>query len=677
MVSNDFIWPQPMEVSEAEYNTVNPPPRPPMLEWARENVSLPEKTSKISGPWSDEYTPFIRRPMALLERTPVSVWISACTQGCKSTLVQILFAYICMVDPGPTGFVLPQEGDAKKRIRTKIRPLFQSNPDLYAKIGRDVRNLNIGEETDLGDMLLYLIWATSAAKLADATIQNMIYDEVGKFKIIEETGENPIDLGRNRQTTYESIARELGVSSPQDVGDLFDKQMRSGTDEQWHVPCMHCGRWHQLQTYVDETDKAYLVLDRDSNGQYYHHDLYKGGKYSRYICPLCHKAWNEADRWSSNLEGVWVPKGQTMDPNGKISGEPPVITKYSFNIHSMMLYPEFGSVGNLAMQYVEAKENWAKGDKAKLKDWQRNRRGKSWKEEVRVISTHRLEEKKTDLPAGVVPATAKLLTAGADFHKSQTGNVRVDYVVKAWSDDLRNEDILFGHAASLDEMFRITTAQSFEWAQDNGRPELMLACGFIDAGYQPNDPGKGIVDEVYQFCKRYWRLRIWYPIRGRSDLVERFYKRDLDKVVEQADKIYRRRTAAQYRGMELIDISVNQFKDLIADWAEAPFDAPGSTRYNRDMPPEFFEQLTNEYKGKNDKGKWGWWVKEDGLESHALDVSVYAAAAGYYRQVDSLVSEEEMERIEKALAERTQPVRRPPVRRRPSGGGWLDGYRKL
>ncbi|MCE5185095.1 MAG: phage terminase large subunit family protein [Planctomycetaceae bacterium] len=672
-----YEWPEPMPITELERNILNPPPKPPMLEWARENFCLPAKTSKISGQWNDEYTPFIRRPMQLLERPPVSVWISACTQGVKTTLVQLLLAYICAIDPGPTGIVMPQEGDAKKRIRTKIRPLFAANPVLYEKIGRDVRNLNIGEETDLGDMLLYLIWATSAAKLADSTIQNMIYDEVGKFDIITTTDEDPIELGRNRQRTYSAIMRELGVSSPQNAGDLFDSQVRSGSDEQWYVPCMLCGRWHKLQTYVDPKGEQYIVLDTEG-GQYYHHSRYKSGKHSRYVCPQCKQGWSEADRWRSNKEGLWVPKGQEMDPNGKIIGEPGEADKFSFNVHAMMLWPEFAKVGSLAAQYVEADEDLRKGKKKKLKNWQLNQRNLPWKEEVRVISGHALDEKKNDLPAGVVPVTAKLLTAGADFHKDAMGNIRVDYIVKAWSDDLRSDDILFGHAASLEEMFRVTTSQSFPWAQDCGRPELMLACGFVDSGYQPDQRARGVIDEVYKFCKNYWRLRIWYPIRGRSDLVERFYSRPLDKVVEAAEKRhYRGRMASQYRGMELIDLAVDQFKDLVADWAEAPFDAPASTRYNREMPPEFFKELTNEYKGRNDKGQWGWWVKDDGLGTHGLDVSVYATAAGYFKNVDSFVSEAELQRIEQAMAERTQPVRRAPVRRRPTGGGWLDGYRKL
>jgi phage terminase large subunit GpA-like protein len=623
---------------------------------------LPAKTSKIAGPWNDEYTPFIRRMMNLLERPPVSVWVSACTQGVKTTLVQILLAYICAVDPGPTGIVMPQEGDVKKRIRTKLRPLFESNPILYEKIGRDVRNLNVGEETDLGDMLLFLIWSTSLSKMADAAIQNMIYDEVGKFIIAVQTGENPIELCRNRQRTYESIKRELGVSSPQRAGDLFDMEMRSGTDEQWFVPCMLCGKWHKLLTWVDPAGKQYIVIDKKGD-DYFLPDEYKSGKRSRYVCPNCKQAWSEADRWRSNCAGKWVTAGREMDENGKITGEAPPVEKYSFNVHAMMLYPEFAGIGQLAKMYVEAMADKQRGRIEKLKNWQLNQRNIPWKEEMKVVDVHKLEDKKTDRKSGVVPITAKLLTAGADFHKDSMGNVRVDYVIKAWSNDLKDDDILFGHAMSLDEMFRITTSQSFPWAEPTDRPELMLSCGFVDSGYQPNDPTEDIIDEVYQFCRKYWRMKIWFPIRGgKPNQVELFKPAKLDEVVERSHQFYRRRTARQYRGMVLYTLAVYQFKNKVMESAEAPLGVAGSTSYPADFPAEFFEQLTNEYKGKNDKGHWGWWVKEPHLASHALDVSVYARAAGHFKGIDKMWSEAELQKIESAMAERnignTRPVRR-------------------
>jgi phage terminase large subunit GpA-like protein len=661
-INQTIEWPEPIAVSQAERNILIPPAKPSMLEWTRDNFELPSKTSKISGSWNDEYTPFIRRMMCLLERPPVSVWVSACTQGVKTTLVQILLAYICAVDPGPTGIVMPQEGDVKKRIRTKLRPLFESNPILFEKIGRDIRNLNIGEETDLGDMILFLIWSTSIAKMADSTIQNMIYDEVGKFVIAVLTGENPIELCRNRQRTYESIKRELGVSSPQRAGDLFDAEVRSGTDEQWHTPCMLCGLWHKLLTWVDPTGEQYIVIDMEGS-DYYLSDQYKSGKRSRYVCPHCKNAWSEADRWRSNQEGIWVPAGQEMDPNGKITGQAPQVDKYSFNVHAMMLYPEFAGIGFLTKLYVDAMNDKKRGKIEKLKNWQLNQRNISWKEEVKVVDSHKLEEKKTDRKSGVVPNTAKLLTAGADFHKDMMGNVRVDYVVKAWSNDLKDDDILFGHASSLDEMFRITTAQSFPWVEKTDKPELMLSCGFVDSGYQPNDPSEDIIDEVYQFCRKYWRMRIWYPIRGgKPNQVELFKPSKLDEVVERSHQAYRRRTARQYRGMVLYTLAVYQFKNKVLESAEAPLGTASSTSYPADFPSEFFEQLTNEYKGRNEKGKWGWWIKEPHLASHALDISGYARAAGHFKGIDQMWSEEELKRIEQAMAERNMQVSRP-VRR--------------
>jgi len=670
---NGIILPQPLDIAEQERHILLDRRRVDILEDARRHYILSPKVSKISGPWNDDYTPYIRRPVSLLQNPPVRIWISASRQTGKSTLVGLLLDYIVRNDPSPIGIVLPQENVAKNRMR-KFRTLFESSPQLLERLGGDVRRLNIGEPTDLGDMIIYPCWSSSIATLSDNSIRVMVYDEVVLFDILPD-GENPIESGRDRQQTWQETAIELGVSSPGVQGDLHDQQMRAGSDEFWYVPCPlpGCGRWHELRTFVDENDERYIVLDRPAPNKYYSPTTYeRSPRLSRYVCPHCGRAWSEADRWHANLEGVYIshhqeimPDGsrgkprQSMDASGAITGPPPEGPQYSFNWHMMMAYPKFAPVSAMAAQYVRAVNGMSRGDKSSMKRWVRAFQSKPWKEEAKVIHISDLELKKNNYPAGVVPNDVQILVAGADYHRSELGQVRIDYLVKGFAPDLRNYDILYGHAGSLEEMFRATTIQSFPWAEPCDKPELMLSCGFIDSGYQPEDLKNEIVDEVYQFCRRYWRLRIWYPIKGGPNTqTEMFRITPLDRVVEQREKRYRRKYAHQYVGMELITLAVVQLKDLVAAWAEAPMGAPASTSYNRDMPPEFFAELGNEYKGKNEDGKWGWWPKERGLPTHALDASCYATAAGYYRRVNEIWSEGEIQKIEQALKERNiQPVR--------------------
>jgi phage terminase large subunit GpA-like protein len=678
-VATPSLWPEPMAVLADERRVLMPLPRPDILAFSRAHYILSPKTSKISGPWSDAYTPYVRRPLTLLQTPPVRVWVSACRQSGKSTLGGALTNYILEADPGPTGLVLPQEGTARDRVRTKLRPLFENSPSLLAKIGGDIRNLNVGEPTDLSDMILYLCWASSIITLSDRSIQNMIYDEAA-LMTLTNTGENPVEAGRDRQTTYAAIARELGVSSAGDEGDLHDRQMREGSDEVWYVPCLvkGCGRWHAIRTEVDEADEKYLVVDRPSPGAYYYYKEYlRNPRRVRYVCPHCGKAWSESQRQRSNLEGVYVSHhrpqradgtlgdpAQAMDAAGSITGPAPTGPDYSFTWNAMMVYPEFLPMCKIAAFFVEARAAKDRGNTSLLKKWTRSYQATGWKEVARAVESSRIYQKKNQYPAGVVPNDVRVLVAGADFHKSELGRVRVDYLVKGFGEDLRNYDILFGHADSLEEMFRVTTALSFPWAEPTDKPELMLSCGFIDSAYQPDDEENNMIDEVYQFCRKYWGMLIWYPIRGgKPTQVEMFQTKPLDRVVadrrdnkskRRRGNKSKRRHAGKYCGMELLTLAVVQFKNLVAAWAEAPLGAAASTSYNRDMPPEFFYGLTNEAYGKNEDGKWGWWPREGrkASNSHTLDISGYATAAGYLKGVNELWSEAELNRIEAARAGR-------------------------
>lgn len=639
-----------LEMTEVELGVLTPAAGVDAVEWIEENYVLSPTTSSIVGPYRFDYTPFFREPARLYSRPPVEIHIEACTQSGKSTLICGLVAYdYGYKQPGPGLFLMPRETDVGRRINTRLRPMFRENAILNRLIGGDDRMINKGVESVFANGAMFVpAWASSPAAMADNPIRDIKFDEPGKASVIEATGENPYDLIRRRQRTFPDRTL-VSVSSPQDDGDIFDREMRTATDCRWHVPCMQCGRWHKSDCRIDED--SYIVLDT-RDGKYLSSKLYADGGHAAYVCPHCKGAWSEMERWDSVSAGVWVPREQTMDPNGKLSGPRPVTIKNSFRVHAAMLHPRFTTIGDIAADFVEASVAKDRGDLTRLRDFTRNQQARPWKQVSRTVKIDALEAKKNDHPEGIVPNDVRVLVAGADFHKDTQGNVRVDYLVKGFANDLVNYDILEGSAGSLEEMFRVTTSQSFAWAEKTDRPELMLLCGFVDAGYQPENPDTLTLDEVYQFCRKYWRLKIWYPVRGRADLVEMFYVRPLDRVVERAGSPRRKKTAGQYRGMQLIDVSTNQLKDIVAGMAEAPMGSPASTSYNRDMRPEFLKQLTNEYKGKNAKGKFGWWPKEEHLPTHGLDTSVYATAAGYFKRVNEMWSETELAKIAETMGER-------------------------
>ncbi len=135
---------------------------PSLADWAVDRYILPKETAELSGPWSNDYVPYLMEPMRWLsDMATREVTICACTQSGKTELSNILIGRTVDVAPAPTLVVMPRENDANRRIATRLRPMFKSTPSLLHHLGGKIDNLNIGKETILDNMFLYIAWANS------------------------------------------------------------------------------------------------------------------------------------------------------------------------------------------------------------------------------------------------------------------------------------------------------------------------------------------------------------------------------------------------------------------------------------------------------------------------------------------------------------------------------------
>jgi len=633
--------PSPLPMQAEEIEILTPRDRVMIDDWMEANYRLPKKTSDVTGLYSFDYTPFFREPMRRLSEPPVKVGIEACIQGGKSTLLVAVFGYITDQDPGPTLFIMPRETDTKRRVNTRIKPMFEENTYLLRHLpGGEIRNFNIGSETVFDNMIAFLAWAGSPPSMADNPICNILADEPGKWKILL-SGEDSLESLDERTRTFWLHSRFFYVTSPQNEGDTADRQFRNGSDERWAVPCMLCGQWHFIKA-----SKETLYIEKDKDGRFFEAAAYKeGDAKSAYTCPHCKKHFSELQRVQSNANGVWVARGQAIAKDGKITGDRPIGNHYTYRVNSLMLHTRFWQVRREVEKFVAAIKEQKSGNLESLRNYTRNQRAEPWKEIGKVIETSSIIIKRGNYDYGRVPPDVKILVAGADYHEDQQGNVRADWIVKGFADDMVNYDIAYGQT-DLEEMARLTTHHSFEWAQRTDQKELMLLCGFIDSNFDS--------DTIYQFCRQY--RNIWIPVRGGTAAqAGYFHISDLDKVVSEARRKYRRKYAGQYRGMKLLTLNVNYFKDIVAKWAEEAAGHPGCTYYYSQMPDEFFEELTNEHKKLIKSGSrmhWGWEPKKEGSPTHGLDISVYATAAGYFKNVFDLYSPETKQKIAEAMQAR-------------------------
>lgn len=265
--------------------------------------------------------------------------------------------------PGPALIVMPTENDTNRRVNTRIKPMFESTPCLKKHLpGGRVDNLNIGKETVLDNMIMYLGWSGSPAALADNPCCYVFLDEVGKFPQRSGKEADSVSLSKKRQRTFYTRSKLFCPSTAVNENDIIDREFHAGSMEEWWVPCPDCQEWH-IPAWKN------VSLDKDGDGNLLTPDQYQQGGHARYVCPACGSCWDEQARWQAVCGGKWLPLGCTMEKGGRIIGQIKRTAHRSFRITALMLYPGFQTIDDLAKEWAEAQIARKTGDVGPLQDF--------------------------------------------------------------------------------------------------------------------------------------------------------------------------------------------------------------------------------------------------------------------------------------------------------------------
>ncbi len=616
--SLSFPTPLPLQPSERDLLKVR---RMLMDVWAEENYELTKLTSSKVGPWSNDYTPFLVEPMRRLSAPgPAQVTVMACTQSGKTELGNIFFFWVLDVCPGPFMVAMPNKYTANRRVNVRYRAFFDKCPGMRAKLpGGSVNNLNIGKETILTGMVLFLAYAGSPISMADATVCFLHNDEVALFPAVSGHEGAPTELTDARTRTFRLQKKILTTSSGGVVDDALDMAFKDGNQCAWWGKCSFCRRYHPMAfdhvKFIKNADNHLLVSE-----------AYQDPVNSWYECPVCSRRQREIDRWNMVSAGDWVPAGVRIDEHGRRVGHGKRTNHFSCRVQAWMVHPRF-------MTIAEVAEKWAKAIKAKkggniipLRDFVTKQKGESWEERGREIDEDKLTKKiNPKLHKRCVPNECRCVVAGCDYHEDETGQVRIDYTVKAFQPGMISYTVDAGSVENFESLERVLFTTPLVWAEDSEAPEPVIVTVFIDSGYKP--------DAVYSWCRKH-KGRCW-PTKGQDSQRIPLDMKKLDKVMEDAQRRVRRGRARRYTGMHLINMDTSYFKDQASSWAEAPIGGEGSTEFFAELPEWYLAEFCAEHKVPERRGaglRFVWKLK-GGTPSHALDTEVLAAAAGHFNKV--------------------------------------------
>lgn len=567
---------------------IEPDPDMWIDEWADAHMVIPKKSGAAHpGPYRTDRTPYAREVMRCL--SPLHPCRRVVVMGASQLMkTQVGLNWVGgSIHQAPANILtLLPTANIAKRVSSRISEVIRAVPVLKDRVAeprsRDSKNTMDTKEFDGGT--LYITTAGSASNLAEIPARYVWGDEVDRWDANVDGEGDPIELAEARTSTFEFNAKIYFSSSPTLQGaSRIDALFKDGDQRRFHIACPHCSHEHILEweacRWNPEMSAAW------------------------FICPECGAEIHEHEKQQMLAAGCWIAGARG---DGRTT---------SFHFPAQYAPPGWLSWLSMARQYVKAKAALDQGDQEPMQVFYNTRLARCWNPSEETAKADQLKRRAEAYALRTVPREVLVLTAAADV---QPNRIEVD--IYGWGEGLErwvlDHQVLWG-APSEDAVWRdLDGVLQGTLPHPSGIP-LPISAALIDSG------GHNTQD-VYNYC-RLRRNRKVLAIKGASRpgqpiIAARPRKQDIS---------YRGRQ--EHHGVELWFIGTDTAKDWLASRWLIP-GGPGAIHFSRDLPDEFFSQLTAERRlTRYRKGhKISEWVKNKSDRNEALDLAVYNLAAAYF-----------------------------------------------
>ncbi len=383
------------------------PVRARCSEWAEGRIVLQGKDCAEPGPLRLSRTPYLREPLDCFSNEDIEeISLQWGTQLGKTLFSFITMGYAVDQDPGTGLYVMPDEQQAKRVLRTRIIPLFEGSPVIRQHQAGN-RWDNSQERLDFDRMYIFPAWSQSPASLASFPCRYVWLDEVDKYPVWSGREADPASLAEERTKNFWN-RKKVRVSSPTTHAGLINRHYRHSDRRRYWVPCPKCHEyqvltWSQVKWPEGETLDALK----------YHHLAW-------YECEHCHAKIADKDKPRMLEQGRWAPSGCSVDRKGNLVGTPPVSAHAGFHLSS--LYSPWITFGEMAAEFLRSKN-----EPNKLMNFINGWLAEVWVERVEEVDEDSVRKLAAEYPLGYVPRDAAFLTGGIDVQAN-----RAYWLVRAW-----------------------------------------------------------------------------------------------------------------------------------------------------------------------------------------------------------------------------------------------------
>ena len=554
-----------------------PPERITVSEWADRYRSLSKEETSRPGMWDTSSVPYMKKIMDCFSEETIReiVFLKSTQIGGSEALINML-GYIIDQQPSRIYYVLPDDDLCIKFSENRLKRMFLSNREVFkgkVDLKSDAKFIKFNGG------FAAIASARSPSELASWSVPVVLLDEIDKYPIWSGREANPIKLAEERTKNW-PIAKVVKISTPTlKTGAIYKAYEAADIRYRFEMPCPHCGKSIAFQF-------ANIKWPRDQFGEA---DPTIVQYQSYYECEYCKGRIDDRQKMQMMRAGEWKPLNQRR-------GRPRSV---AFQINS--IYSPWLTFGMVAVEFLTSKD-----DPETLMNFVNSWLGEPWEDKAATMDSEAVQNRRSDIPMGIVPSWAQIITAGVDVQKRG-----FYWTIRAWGYRMTSQNIAHGWAESFEE---IEAIMNKVWPDEDGDLKWQVNLCAIDSGYSTED--------VYDFCLQNsdWCV----PVKGAvTQKVGRFTRSAIDAI------------GKQYHGQALYIVNGDSYKDLIAARLRRPL-GRGCWMAYAESDLEYAEQITAEHKIATVKGgrrMESWVPKASHAQNHYLDAEVYAACAADLLQV--------------------------------------------
>lgn len=541
-------------------------------EWADRYRILSKESSAEPGKWRTDRTPYMVEIFnCITDSITESVTIMSSAQiGKTEMLLNILGRYIHL-DPCSILFVQPTVDDAKAFSKERVEPMIRDTKILRRLIKKANKK---AEGTVQGKMFpggfVRFVGANSPSGLASRPIRIVLLDEVDRFPQSAKQEGDPVQLAERRTTTFFN-KKLLRVSTPtDDTTSKIKKLFLQGSQEEWCLPCPHCGEYQPLKWENIKEDEGKIKLECISCG-----------------CLSEEMQWKK----DNQAAGKWIAKF----PQEK--------KHRSFHMNS--LASPWRSWEDIYEEYLQVKD-----DDMRMRAFINTVLGETFILHLEEqLDYEALFARREDYGAELHP-NIKYLTAGVDVQDN-----RLEVIVVGWGEGYESYVVQYrdfgGNPAKEDVWVQLDNFLKKKFTFKN-KKSIPIACTLIDSGGHHTG-------SVYKYVYGKAKRNI-FAIKGQGGNGVNILNG------------FRKTTKKGVPSINLLSLGVNALKDMTYSRLTI-LDGDGKIHFPLDSLKgcgiDFFKGLTAEVKVKKQtsKGEKIAWEVLPGRRNEPLDIYNYATAA--------------------------------------------------